>query len=83
MKIDIDLKSNVLANDFFITNKNILLNSINDSLKGFDEPASKGVTFRIPSDAKHLNKHAVKALNFIVDEVSEDIIKISLVTLEK
>lgn len=83
MKIEIDFKQNSIANEFYKANKNILLESIRESLEGVDEPAHQGVTFRIPTDSRHLNKDFIKALNFNVDNKSNNTTKLSLVNIEK
>lgn len=82
MKINIDFKNDNSARLFYLANETILLRSIEDSLKGFGEPATKGDTFRIPTDFRHKNNHLINALNFIVENVHKDYIDISYVLPE-
>jgi hypothetical protein len=82
MEIKIDFNQNTLASSFYNANKAILNSSIINCLNMGDDAPFNGVTCRIPT-AQYSDNNSIKALNFVVDEKTDDILKLTLATVEK
>lgn len=81
MKIEINFKKNNLAINLCNANKTALNSSILDCLKSDGGPAPQGQSIRIPT-THYSNNSSIKALNFIIANITEENCKLILESVE-
>lgn len=82
MKIQIDFNQNDLARNLCNTNKSALNSNVLGCLKRDGILAPVGQSICIPT-TQYLNNGSIKALNFIIDNITKESCKLVLASVEE